>query len=186
MNPSKRMEIRKATEKDIPHLSDLYQQEIEYHQKLAQYYELVPHFDWSCYVEKKLRRSNGSILVCEYCGALGGFIDIRINSYTVNAQRQSIFSRIRYGVKKRTTLPIKPMQWGVIEECFVVPSFRRRGIGRQLVNDALKWFQSRKIRRIELSLTAHNKEGELFWKKFGFDTFRISLTKEINIQNRGK
>ncbi len=179
------MEIRKATKKDIPFLSDLFHQEIEYHQKLAQYYELLPNFDWNNYVEEKLKLSNGSILVCEYCGKLGGFIDIRIHSYTANAQRQSIFNRIRYGVKKRTTLPIKPLQWGVIEECFVVPSLRMKGIGSQLVHSALKWFQARKISRIELSLIAHNREGELFWKKFGFETFRISLTKEINSDDMG-
>lgn len=186
MNPVKRMEIRKATKKDIPQLSELFRQEIEFHQNLASYYQLQTGFDWLNYTEEKLQRTNGAVFVCEYRGNLCGFVDARLHNHAARAQRQSIFYRIRYGVKKRTTLPIKPMQWGVIEGCFVVPSFRRRGIGNLLINGVLKWFQSRKIRRIELSLTAHNKAGETFWKKFGFDTFRISLAKEIDSENREK
>ncbi|MDR4497681.1 MAG: GNAT family N-acetyltransferase [Candidatus Scalindua sp.] len=180
------MEIRKATKKDIPQLSELFQQEIEYHWKLAQYYELRADFDWLNYVEEKLKRSNGFILVCEYCGNLGGFIDIKIHNYAANNRCRSILHRIRHGFKKRTTLPIKPLRRGVIEECFVVPSFRRRGIGSRLVKSALKWFQSKKIQRIELSLIVHNKGGTLFWKRFGFEAFRISLAKEFNNKNREK
>ncbi len=180
------MEIQKATKKDISQLSELFRQEIEFHQDLARYYELQSGFDWLNYAEKKFKRSNGLIFVAESCGNLVGFIDIRIHNYAANNRCRSALHWIRYGLKKRTTLPIKPLQWGVIEECFVVPSLRRRGIGSQLVYGALKWFQSKQINRIELSLIAKNKEGEAFWKKFGFEKFRISLTKETNSINMEK
>ncbi len=42
------------------------------------------------------------------------------------------------------------------------------------------------INRIESSLIAKNKEEESFWKKLRFETFRISLTKEINSKNMEK
>ncbi len=176
------MEIRKAIKKDIPQLSELFRLEIEFHQTLACYYELQAGFDWLNYAEEKFNRSNGLIFVAESTGGLAGFVDIRITKYPPDNRYKSTLQRIRYGSKKIKTFPVKSLRWGIIEECYVDPSFRRRGIGSRLVYSALEWFQSKQINRIELSLIAKNKEGETFWKKFGFVTFRISLAREINNQ----
>ena len=173
------MHIRKAIKKDVLHLSKLFQQEIEYHQCLAGYYELLPNFAWVAYTEEKLKDHNGVVLVAEYNESLAGFIYIRTIDYRLTNRYKSILQRIRSNFKKRTSFPIKPLRWGVIEECYVIPSLRRQGIGSQLVFSAMKWFQSKKIGRIELSYVTKNKEGEAFWRKFGFEIFRLSLSKDL-------
>jgi GNAT superfamily N-acetyltransferase len=55
-----------------------------------------------------------------------------------------------------------------------------RGIGGQLVSSAVKWFQTKELNRIELSLLAKNETGEIFWKKLGFRVYRLSLFMEIS------
>ncbi len=173
------MEIRRATKKDVLKLSELFRQEIEYHQRLASYYELLTDFDWIVYTEQKLKDRDRLILVAESGEGLAGFMVVKIMDYPPNNRYKSILRWIRHGLKKNASLPIKTKRWGVIEGCYVIPSLRRQGIGSQLVLSAMKWFQSRQISRIELSLVARNKEGEAFWEKSGFKTFRLSLSRDI-------
>lgn len=173
------MEIRRATEKDVLQLSKLFRQNIEYLQGLAGYYELLPNFDWVAYTEEKLKDRNRLILVAGPGEDLTGYIVASIMNYPSINQHKSILRWVIHHVKKKNPLPIKPVRWGFIEDCYVVPSLRKQGFGSQLVLNAMKWFQSKQINRIELSLIARNKEGEAFWKKSGFKTFRLSLSKEI-------
>ncbi len=174
------MEIREATKKDVVGLSKLFQQEIEYLQSLAGYYELQPNYDWLAYTEIKLKDRNRQILLAEQGKNLCGFIYIRIVNYPPQKGHKSILQQIRNCAKKgKPLLPVKPLMWGLIEECYVLPSQRKQGIGSQLVFRAMKWFQSKKVSRIELSHLAKNKEGEAFWRKSGFETFRLSLSKKI-------
>ncbi len=179
------MEIRKAAKKDILQLSELFRQEIEYHQQLARYYEILPDFDWFAYVEGKLKDRNRLTLVAERDDGIAGFIVVKIMDYQSTGQYKSILQKIRCYVKKTISLPIKPVRWGFIEGCYVIPSLRRQGIGSQLVSSAMKWFQSKQISRIELSLAVNNKEGETFWEKSGFETFRLSLSKDVIITQVG-
>ncbi len=172
------MKIRRATKKDVLQLSELFKQEIEYHQDLAGYYELLPDFDWIAYTKERLKDSYRLILVAERGERLAGFIVGRIMNYPPNNRYKSILHWIVHHVKKFTPLPIKPMKSGFIEDCYVIPSRRKQGIGSLLVLNAMKWFQSKQVSRVELSLVAMNKEGESFWKKEGFQTFRLSLSKE--------
>ncbi len=173
------MEIRRATEKDVLQLSNLFRQEMEYQKSLAGYYELLPNFDWIAYTEERLKDRNRLILVAVPGEGLAGFIVARIMNYPPNNLHRSILRWIIYHVKKKRPLPIKPMRWGFIEDCYVTSSLRKQGIGSQLVINAMKWLQSKRISRIELSLIARNKEGEAFWKKSGFKTFRLSMSKGI-------
>ena len=173
------MEIRTASRKDVLQLSKLFQQEIEYHQDMAGYYELLPNFNWVAYTEERLKDRKRVILVAEHGECLAGFIVGKIMNYPPDYRYKSILRRIVHYVKKITPLPIKPMKWGFIEDCYVMPSLRRQGIGSQLVLNAMQWFQSKQVSRIELSLIARNEEGEAFWRKSGFKTFRLSLSKEI-------
>ncbi len=173
------MEIRRAAKKDILQLSEFFRQEIEYHQSLDCYYELLPDFDWVAYTEERLKDRERVILVAEHGECLAGFIVARIMNYPPNNRYKSILRWIIHHVKKKRPLPIKPMRWGFIEECYVIPSLRKQGIGSRLVINAMKWFQSKQVSRIELSLIARNEEGEAFWRKSGFKTFRLSLYKEI-------
>ena len=174
-----KMDIWKATKRDVNQLARLFKQDAEYHQRLARYYELQQDFAWVTYTEEKLKGRNRMVCVAGSHGNLTGFIDTRIINYPPTTRYKSILQRICRPPKKKKLLPLKPMRWGVIEECYVNPSFRKQGIGSKLVYNTMEWFRSKQVSRIEISVVTQNKEGEAFWQKLGFETFRLLLSKEI-------
>lgn len=173
------MLIREALEKDVLALSELFRREVEHHRYIARYYDLLPDLDWIAYTKEKLNGRNSMIMVAEKGTDLGGFIYMRIIDYHPQKQDKSLLQRFRKRSDQKITLLIKPLRWGVIEECYVVTSLRRQGIGRELTSHALHWFRANNISRIEVSVLAQNTVGESFWKKLGFETFRLSMSKSI-------
>jgi len=159
------MEIREAVKKDVLQLSELFRQELECHQGLDCYYELLTDFDWIAYAEERMKDRERLVVVAEHGECLAGFIVARIMNYPPDNRYKTILRRIVHYVKKPTPLPIKPMRWGLIEDCYVMPSLRKQGIGRRLVLGAIKWFHSKQVSRVELFLTTGNNEGEAFWEK---------------------
>ena len=61
--------------------------------------------------------------------------------------------------------------YGLISDMAVKSGYRRRGIGEQILAEMYKWFESRNLERIELSVAAKNKIGYSFWKKNGFKDY---------------
>jgi len=173
------MNIRYATRKDISRLSDLFQQEIENQKSSAGYYELVADFNWPQYVEDRLNSRSGCILVAETNNVIVGFIYSKIVEYPPQNKSKSILSCIRLKSEKNASLPIKSMCWGIIDDYYVVPEFRRQGAATLLVKSAILWFKEKKISRIELSINNGNVESDALTRKLGFDTFRRSLSKTL-------
>ncbi len=174
------MEIRTTSINDIEELSELVRQATEYNVSHIGHYELNHDFDWLAYTEAKLRNRNEHIFVAENNNrALAGFIDSRIVRYPHPSGKKSMFSFVCKGPGAENLSPIKPLKWGVIDECYVIPSLRRQGIGSHLVTKAIAWFKAENIGRIELSVVAENTYGEAFWKKYGFEPFRHLLSRTI-------
>lgn len=65
--------------------------------------------------------------------------------------------------------PIYVMEkYGDIYDLIVEASYRRRGIGSELLKLAIEWFRLQKIKRIEISVHPENSSGYSFWKEKGF------------------
>ena len=172
------MQIRYATAKDVPQLSALFRQDAEQHQARAGYYTLYRDFEWHTFVKSRLDGSHGRILVAERNGALAGFVSFKIEAYPPR-DGGSVLQRIRRGPRKKPPFPVEPLRFGLIEQCFVTLPERRQGTGKLLVEAAMKWFKVKKIHRIELSMVARNQEAEYFLRHMGFETFRLSFTRDI-------
>jgi ribosomal protein S18 acetylase RimI-like enzyme len=52
---------------------------------------------------------------------------------------------------------------------YVVKQFRRRGIGRRLIKELCKFFNSNKAEDLTVRYVIGNKEAEGFWRKLGFE-----------------
>jgi len=168
------MLIRQAGFNDISVLSELYQKQFEYQLSLNPYYELVDNYDWTVFTKLKLNRSNAVVYAAVLGNTLAGFIDIRIVHF--NSQKKGRFLSVLPKLslaKKQPGLPLKPVKCGLIENCYVMPEFRRQGVGSRLVDEARKWFSKNNIHRIEISVAAQNPEALDFWKKCGFEPFRL-------------
>ena len=71
---------------------------------------------------------------------------------------------------------------GIIEDLFVLPEWRRRGIARYLLHTALAYFQKQGIERVQLELWSANKNAWRLYQKFGFtevDETEIALGRYI-------
>jgi ribosomal protein S18 acetylase RimI-like enzyme len=56
---------------------------------------------------------------------------------------------------------------GYLADIFVDPAWRKRGVGRALVEAMLQWFHEQQVRYIELSVAVRNAEAIAFWKSVG-------------------
>ncbi|MEM5869578.1 MAG: GNAT family N-acetyltransferase [Candidatus Aenigmatarchaeota archaeon] len=67
---------------------------------------------------------------------------------------------------------------GEIEVAFIEEKFRRKGIGKMLFEELVKWFKKRKINLIEVLVDSRNEIGISAYKKYGFKEVakRMALT----------
>ncbi len=63
---------------------------------------------------------------------------------------------------------------GYISHTAVSPDYQRQGIGRQLVDTALKALEEQGINKVNLVVFSNNEKGNAFWEKMGF-TMRSDL-----------
>ena len=69
--------------------------------------------------------------------------------------------------------------FGAVDHVAVTASYRRRGIGEEMLGEIIKWFQSRNIDRVELEVAAKNQVAYSFWKKHEFTDYRHRLYRQI-------
>jgi ribosomal protein S18 acetylase RimI-like enzyme len=63
---------------------------------------------------------------------------------------------------------------------YVMPSYRRQGIGKALMNQAIDYAQSRGDRQIGLQVFTHNKEALNIYNTLGFQTTSYLMLKKFN------
>lgn len=68
---------------------------------------------------------------------------------------------------------------GYLFQLYVIPSYRRRGVGKELTKTILNWFKKRKIKWIKLHVYANNPRAHSLYKKLGFKDFMIELKKVV-------
>ena len=74
-----------------------------------------------------------------------------------------------------------------IEEIFVLPKFRRKGIARKLVEAAENEVIKLGERSLYLFVLPQDKDAISFWKSMGYTTLNsIELVKDIQLVRRGK
>jgi GNAT superfamily N-acetyltransferase len=63
-----------------------------------------------------------------------------------------------------------PRTVGQVSLMYVVKQFRRKGVGRHLVKELCKFFDSNKVEDLTVRYIIGNKEAEGFWRKLGFES----------------
>ena len=71
-------------------------------------------------------------------------------------------------------------KFGYIEDIVVKSNYRRKGIGTHLLENALNWFRSRALKRIELNVVKENQSAYSFYVKHGFKDYKHRFLLEIN------
>ncbi len=73
----------------------------------------------------------------------------------------------------------KPRVVGCINGIYVSEEYRGCKVADKLLDEALKWFSSKNISTVELTVTIGNKRAESFWNRRGFTTLEQIFVKRI-------
>ncbi len=168
--------IREAGQRDIPALAKLFEKEAALHLELLPVYEMSADFDWQEYVNLKLGNRDQAIFVAETGSQIVGYIYLRVHlRKTENTGKKRGFWR----KKKRADGPVTVQNAGVIENCFVLEEYRRRGVAKSLFENGLVWFRQRPVQRIALGVLANNPQAVRFWERCGFHPYRLLMHREL-------
>lgn len=145
----KKMDTRRAKHKDFKELLDLAMRNMRHHMKLND-------LDWgpiegirraeSDELRRALRSPKTIIIVAEKDGRIVGYI-------TLSFQGKS-----PYTTKKK----------GTIDDLFVLEHYRRRGIGKSLIDEALISFKSRGVEIVSISVSSQNLPTIRMYETFNF------------------
>ncbi|MHA1595982.1 MAG: GNAT family N-acetyltransferase [Candidatus Baldrarchaeia archaeon] len=138
--------IRRATAEDLDTIINLWLALASYHEKLDSAYKLSSRATsfYRTLASDLLMR--GLVLVAEEDRRIVGFLTAEIfyNPTFV------------------------PSLQGRILDIYVEENYRRRGIGSQLVKEALKWFQANGVQCVLVNVAEQNKVALNFWSKMRF------------------
>ena len=127
---------------------------IAHHARLSPLFE--PAVDgrhkWAKYLEKRFSEKSTRLIVAQENGELVGFMLCLLQP---NAP---IF-------KERTI--------GVISDVYVKEGRRRKGVAKEMLKVALRWFKKNRVRTVSLSVAAANFEARVAWGQLGFKPHMI-------------
>lgn len=95
----------------------------------------------------------------------------------IAAEGKEINGFINFEIKKRPDL-YKIKEEGHINLLYVKDDYRKKGIGKALIEEVLKRFKERKLMFITVNTLALDKEANDFWKKRGFREYDTVYAKE--------
>jgi ribosomal protein S18 acetylase RimI-like enzyme len=89
---------------------------------------------------------------------------------------------VGYGVGRISVLPafFERRRRGYIHDVVTRPAYRRRGIGRQLVEALLQWMRHADITVVELTVAVRNTGAVAFWERLGFVTYMHHMKRELD------
>jgi GNAT superfamily N-acetyltransferase len=152
--------IRKAVQRDIPVMVGLWKEMMDLHKERDKFFTLKAGADkkWFKFITGHISSKKSTVLVAEHNGRLVGHCLTFISEYP------SVLTTKRYGV---------------FQELAVTGDYRRNGIGQRLVEEMLKWFRKRRIKRLEVRVSVFNEISTAFWRKMGFKPYLETLCLEI-------
>lgn len=77
------------------------------------------------------------------------------------------------------TVPYRTKQYVEIENMGVMPAYRSKGIGRELVKVAQTWAKKQNADRMLVSAFSRNEKALQFYRSLGFHDFAIDLEMEV-------
>ncbi|MDD2196559.1 MAG: GNAT family N-acetyltransferase [Bacteroidales bacterium] len=158
------MKIRRANLQDIEQVTKYGLILLKQHSELDPYFTPIESVDkvYRNFLEKCLNSENRLLLVAKKNGKLIGYAAGEIQA------RSPIF---------------KIAENGYINDVFVEGEYRKLGIARKFLIELKKWFESKGVEHVELSVLVKNEIGKKTWAKFGFETYEIKQRVEMGSFN---
>jgi ribosomal protein S18 acetylase RimI-like enzyme len=156
------MNIRKARVQDVAAIYDLNQQLNHYHIQFDNYWALndpqIIQEKRRQYFAKQIRRRHAIVLIAEEQETIVGYIHGSLRTIPPMFRIQTI---------------------GHLHSAYVMQAYQRKGVGQQLTEALIDWFQSKQIEYIEVSSDINNTLSINAWKKYGFQPAMIKLRLKL-------
>ncbi len=162
------MIIRKATLSDVNELVEIWKQFVKEHSSII----------ISKSPEKKQRR-----ILIDYADKLFDkwvrtCIRSRIGFVAVAEENKKIIGYTLCRIK-RYDKTFKFKHYGSINDIFVIPNHRGKGVASKLKDYAIEWFKQNKIKHVALSFNSENSKVYEIYQNWGFKDEQIEMWKEI-------
>ena len=151
--------VRRARAEDRDAVVRLLRELVGFHEAFGgQDFRLAPgaEAEWKAYVQDHLTGDDRLCIVCEAAGKTVGFLLGEVR------QRPGVFMERDYGY---------------ISDVFVQEPHRRRGAGTALVEEAVRWFEGKRVSRVRLKTDARNALAAGFWERMGFHTTVLTMDR---------
>lgn len=144
--------IRKAKQNDVKRITDLWCEFMDFHEQYDSIYKRAKHgqIEFMKFLKERISDRNSLVLIAKEGKNTCGYLLAKIES------KPSVFSERRHGV---------------IFDLAIEQYSRRKGLGEKLYQESIRWFKSKKINRIELSVATTNPISTKFWTKIGFQPY---------------
>ncbi|MCL1872920.1 MAG: GNAT family N-acetyltransferase [Clostridiales bacterium] len=143
-----KMNIRKAILADVKTISTMYEDFYAFHAQLQlDYYRETQ--ETGKYPEETIKSEDGDIIIAEIDNDIVGFVH----------------------VKEEKTLPyacIVPHRFALCVDLFVLPIYRKKGIGTALLNAVKEWAKKRDLDYVELRVLPENENASRLYLEEGF------------------
>lgn len=156
------MTIRESDSEDLDSIVDLWCQ-LDAHVKgcSADANKLNKSNDYQQYVikwiYKYLKNSDALLLVSEYQNKIFGFVSAQIQYMPW------------YSIQRA----------GLIGPCYIMPSFRRQGIARKMIQQVEFWMSEKQMEYVDVIWDQGNRQAEQFWQSLGYVPVQIRASKSV-------
>jgi len=155
------VEIIKAEEQHIPYIGKLWLEFIRFHQDIDPIFTLcddaLSGFEKEM-VRRLMKSPDGLVLVA------------------LDKERAVGYSLSEI---KGPSKGLKRDNYGYVHHIAVTANYRRRGIAEKMLDEIMKWLQSKNLERVELDITTRNQVAYSFWEKHGFVDYMRTLYRKI-------
>lgn len=150
------MRVQPAEDVHVEQIVELWKELMDFHRDLDPFYTRRGdgHIRFQQYVRSLISSEKGRVLVAIEGSTVLGYCIGEI------AKHPPVFLVESYGL---------------IMDMTVRKDRRNQGIGTQLLNGLLDYFNSQQVTRVELRVAASNPVGYPFWKKHGFKDYAHDL-----------
>jgi len=96
--------------------------------------------------------------------------DEKIVGYALIEERKSPYKKYNSFIEDH---------FAYICELVILPEYRLKGYGKQIIEEAVKWAKNRNLTSIELDCLSNNYNARAFYENMEFEEYQIKLRKKI-------
>jgi ribosomal protein S18 acetylase RimI-like enzyme len=164
-NPHTRTVVRPATSADLPRLGRLGALLVETHHDFDALRFLAARnrtpADYAAFLVGQLEDPDVAVLVADDHGDVIGYAYAAVEGYDYMSLRGPA---------------------GVLHDIVVDPAYRRRGVGRVLLQAVLSFLTTRGAPRVVLETAERNVAGQRLFESVGFRRTMIEMTRELDAE----